>query len=80
MIQHTRYCDRCGNEIIDIKYSTVIDALRNLSSIAQKILDGNGVPKYYVGIKEGPELDLCEKCLDELREFMKAGREEKADT
>lgn len=80
MIQHTRYCDRCGNEIIDSKCSTVIEALKTLSDIAQKILDGKGFPKYYVGIKEGPELDLCEKCLDELRDFMKAGREEKADT
>ena len=56
MIQHTRYCDRCGNEIIDSKCSTVIEALKTLSDIAQKILDGKGFPKYYVGIKDGPEL------------------------
>lgn len=79
MIQHTRYCDRCGNEIINDECSTIEQALHTLASIAKKIIDGKGFPKYYIGIKEGPELDLCEKCLDELRDFMKAGREEKAE-
>lgn len=79
MIKHISYCDRCGNEIIKDECSTISQALNTLVSIAKKIIDGKGFPQYYVGIKEGPELDLCEKCLDELRDFMKAGREEKAE-
>jgi len=75
MIKHISYCDRCGNEIEKSVSSWLLSA-------AQELAKGLGLCKteYYVGIKEGPELDLCEKCLDDLRDFMKAGREEKADT
>ena len=77
MIKHISYCDRCGNEIEEKNMSISTWLL----SAAEELAKGMGLCKtdYYVGIKEGPELDLCEKCLDELRDFMKAGREEKAE-
>lgn len=80
MIKYVKYCDRCRKEIKDNRddNGVVIIALNAMADAIDKLI-GKSKPDYYVGIKEGPELDLCDKCLDELRDFMKAGREEKAD-
>lgn len=76
MIKHTVYCDRCGTEIQCKDDNTLASAILSLAE-QLRLFSTKRKLDFYVGIHEGPELDFCNNCRDELANFMNAGRKDK---
>lgn len=71
-----RFCDRCGNEIVETKRS-LIDAVTDAVEQLKVNFGGKHRIKYYVQISDldnpkipRPIADLCEQCERELTAFM----------
>lgn len=76
-----RFCDRCGNEIIETK-RTVFDALSDAVETLKVNFGGKHRIKYRVQIIDSdnpkipyPIADLCEQCKRELTAFMNEFKE-----
>ena len=71
-----RFCDRCGNEIVETKRS-VFDALSDAAETLKVNFGGKHRINYFVQINDldnpkipRPIADLCEQCNRELIAFM----------
>ena len=71
-----RFCDRCGNEIVETK-RTVFDAMCDAVEQLKVNFGGKHRIKYFVQINDldnpkitRPIADLCEQCERELIAFM----------
>lgn len=62
------YCDRCGKEIKDNERSAEVEAFYYSCGPMNGRRPLPGLPGDPIG---GGRMDLCEKCADELRTFLR---------